>query len=84
MTILEALIDRLSNQIYVNNNDGFDRSCKISIDTLNSFAPIKKKLIRANQMLFITKEFSREIKVKAKERLFTKESRKTCKLCKTK
>ena len=54
-------IDNLSNQIYVNNDDGFNRFCKISIDTLNSFAPIKNKFVRANQMCFITKEFSRKI-----------------------
>ena len=54
-------IDNLSNQIYVHNDDGFNRFCKISIDTLNSFAPIKNKFVRANQMCFITKEFSREI-----------------------
>ena len=39
------LIDNLSNQIYVNNDDGFNRFCKISIDTLNSFAPIKNNLL---------------------------------------
>ena len=37
----KSLIDNLSSQIYVNNDDGFNRFCKISIDTLNSFAPIK-------------------------------------------
>ena len=54
------LIDNLSNQIYVNNDDGFNRSCKLTIDTLNSFAPIKNKFVSANQMPFITKELSRE------------------------
>ena len=44
----KSLIDNLSNQIYVNNDDGFNRFCKISIDTLNSFAPIKNKFVRAN------------------------------------
>ena len=57
----KSLIDNLSSQIYVNNDDGFNRFCKISIDTLNSFAPIKNKFVRANQMCFITKEFSRKI-----------------------
>ena len=47
--------------MYVTNDDGFNRFCKISIDTLNSFAPIKNKFVRANQMPFITKELSREI-----------------------
>ena len=57
----ESLIDNLSNQIYVSNDDGFNRFCKLSIDTLNIFAPIKNKFIRTNQMPFITKGLSREI-----------------------
>ena len=38
----KSLIDSLSNQIYVNNDDGFNRFCKISIDTLNSFLLLLK------------------------------------------
>ena len=57
----KSLIDKLSSQIYDNNDDGFNRFCKISIDALNSFAPIKNKFVRANQMPFITKGLSREI-----------------------
>ena len=56
-----SLIDNLSNKIYVKNDDGCNRFCKISIDTLNSFAPIKNKFVRAYQMPFITKGLSREI-----------------------
>ena len=47
----ESLRYFLSNQIYVNNDDGSNRFCKISIDTVNSFAPIKKKFVRADQIL---------------------------------
>ena len=47
----ESLRYILSNQIYVNNDDGFNRFCKINIDTVNSFAPIKKKFVRADQIL---------------------------------
>ena len=47
--------------MYVNNDDGFNRFCKISIDTLDSFAPIKNRFVRANQIPFITKELSKEI-----------------------
>ena len=57
----KSLIGNLSNQIYVNNDDGFNRFCKISFDTLNSFAPIKNKFVRANQIPFITKELSRKV-----------------------
>ena len=49
----KSLIDNLSNQLYVNNDDGFNRFFEISIDTLNSFAPIKNKFVRTNQMPFI-------------------------------
>ena len=57
----KCLIDNLSNQISVNNDNGCNRFCKINIDALNSFVPIKKKSVRANQMPFIKKELSREI-----------------------
>ena len=33
----KSWIDNLSNQIYVNDDDGLNRFCKIRIDTLNSF-----------------------------------------------
>ena len=45
MGIRETRIDHLPNQIYDNNDEGFNRPCKLSIYTLNSFAPIKKKLL---------------------------------------
>ena len=34
---------------------------KTTLDTLNSFAPIKKKYTRGNQMSFMTKNHSKEI-----------------------
>ena len=46
-TFRKSLIDSLSNQIYVNNDDGFNRFCKIGIDSLNIFVPIKNKFVRA-------------------------------------
>ena len=36
------------------------------MDTLNSFAPIKKKYSRGNQMLFITKNLSKEIMTRSR------------------
>ena len=44
----------------VNNANGFNRFCKISINALNSFSPIKNKFVRTNQIPFLTQEFSRE------------------------
>ena len=53
--IKEFLTDSVSNQIYVNNYDRFNKFFEISIDIiLSSFCPIKKKFVRKNQ-------FSRKI-----------------------
>ena len=49
----------LANQMYVSNDEEFNRFCKASIDTLNSFTPTK--FVRASEMPFVTKEFPREI-----------------------
>ena len=38
------------------------------MDTLNSFAPIKKKYARGNQMLFMTKSLSKEIMTRSRLR----------------
>ena len=78
----KSLIDSLFNQIYINNDDGFNRFYKISIDTLNNFVPIKEKFVRTNQMSFITKEFSVEIKKRSRLRndILRKETEENCKL----
>ena len=55
------LINNLSNEVFVNNDDGLEKFCKTTMDTLNSFAPIKKKYARGNQMPFMTKNLSKEI-----------------------
>ena len=38
------------------------------MDTLNSFSPIKKKYARDNEMLFMTKDLSKEIMTKSRLR----------------
>ena len=38
------------------------------MDTLNSFAPLKKKYARGNQMLFTTKNLSKEIMIRSRLR----------------
>ena len=38
------------------------------MDTLNSFAPIKKKYARGNQMSFMTKNLSKEIMARSRLR----------------
>ena len=55
------LINHLSNEVFVNDDDGLNIFCKTAMDTLNSFAPIKMKYVRGNQMPFMTKNLSKEI-----------------------
>ena len=69
-TFRVSLINNLSNEVLVNNDDGLEKICKTTMDTLNSFAPIKKKYTRGNQMPFITKNLSKEIM--ARRRLINK------------
>ena len=63
-----CLMNNLPNQLFVNNNDGLQKICKTTMDTLNSFAPIKKKYARGNQMLFMTKDLSKEKMTRSKLR----------------
>ena len=72
-TINYRLYKHLSNEAYresllheftkgfVNNNDGLQRFCDISINILNRHAPRKRKHARGNQMIFITKDLSKAI-----------------------
>ena len=63
-----SLEKKLSREVYVNNNDGLERFCKITMDTLNKVAPIKRKYTRGNQMPFMTKELSKEIMARSRLR----------------
>ena len=67
-TFRVSLMNDLSNEIFVNNDDGLQKFCKITMDTLNSFAPIKKKYARGNQMPFMTKNLSKEIMTRSRLR----------------
>ena len=57
----ESLLDELSKEVFVNNDDGLQRFCDININILNSHAPRNRKLARGNQMPFITKDLSKAI-----------------------
>ena len=61
----ETLINNLSKQNFINNNDGFQRFCHIS---LNKHTPRKKKYARGNQMPFFNKELSTAIMTRIKLR----------------
>ena len=58
----------MSKEVFVNNNEGLEKLCKTTMDTLNSFAPIKKKYACGNQMPFMTKNFSKEIRTRLRLR----------------
>ena len=60
------LRNNLSNEVFVNNDDGLQKLCKTTMDTLNSFA--RGKYVRGNQMLFMTKSLSKEIMTKSRLR----------------
>ena len=57
----ECLLEKLSREIFVNNNEGLQRFCDINLQVLNKHAPQNVKYVRGNQMLFVTKELSKEI-----------------------
>ena len=51
----------MSKENFINNDDGFQRFCHVSLDALNKDAPRKKKHARGNQMPFFNKELSKAI-----------------------
>ena len=62
------LIDKLSNEKFVINDDGLKRFCELSVNVLKKHAPRKKKYARRNQMPFFTKELSKEIMTRSRLR----------------
>ena len=59
-----SLINKLSSEVFVNNDDGLVKVCKTVMDILNSFALTKKKYACGNQLSFMTKNLSKEIMTK--------------------
>ena len=57
----ESLINKLSQENFVNNDDSFKRFYDITLATLNKRAPCKEKHIRGSQMSFFDKELSKAI-----------------------
>ena len=58
----------MSKKNFINNDDGFQRFCHISLAALNKHAPGKKKHDRDNQMPFLNKELSKAIMTRTKLR----------------
>ena len=57
----ECLPEKLSKEVFVNNDEGLQRFCDINLQVLNQHAPQKIKYVRGNQMPFITKQLSKEL-----------------------
>ena len=53
------MVKNLCNEVYVNNDDGSEKFCKVTMNI--KISPIKEKHVRGNQMPFMTKELSKEI-----------------------
>ena len=67
-TLGVSMIHNLSNEAFVNNDDELEKLSKRAMDTLNSFAPIKKKYSCDYQLPFMIKKLSREIMTRSKFR----------------
>ena len=62
------LINNLPNEVFVNNDNKLEKSCKITMDTLNSFAPITKKYARGYKIRFMNKNLSKETMTRSRLR----------------
>ena len=56
----------MSKENFINNDDGFQRFCRISLDGLNKHAPRKKKHARGNQIPYFNKELLKVIMARTK------------------
>lgn len=50
------LLDRLSNEVFVNNYNGWQRPCALSINILNKNSPRNKRYPQGNEIPFFTKK----------------------------
>ena len=57
----EPLLHKLSKEVFVNKNDGLQRSCDINVNILNRHAPRNRKHARGNQISFITGDLLKAI-----------------------
>ena len=71
----ETLIKTLSNENLVNNDNGLERFCDISLETFNKHAPCKKKHAQGNQMSFFNKDLSKAIMSRTKLRNISLQNR---------
>ena len=55
------MFNELKRETFVNNDQGFEKFCDMSIKLLKNHVPIKKKYKRGNQMPFVAKDLSKAI-----------------------
>ena len=55
------MLEKLSKEEFINNDDGLQRFCNINLEVLNQHAPQNKKYVRDNQMLFMRKQLSKKL-----------------------
>ena len=67
-TFRKDLIDKLSDEKFVINDDGLKRFYKLSVNVLNKHASCRTKHARGNQMQFFIKGLSKEIMSRCKLR----------------
>ena len=58
-TFWQILLEKLSTENSNTNCSGFEKILQICIDTLNIFAPCKKKYSQANNMPFMNKSLKK-------------------------
>ena len=63
-----SLVNNLSNEVFVNNDNGLEKFCQTTMNTLNSFSPIKKKNACGNQKNFMTKDLFKGIMTRSRLR----------------
>ena len=60
------LLNKLSKEVFLTNDDSLQRFCCINIDVLNKHELRKKNHARGNQMSFMTKDLSKAIQMKTR------------------
>ena len=65
----ESLLEKLSQQAFVNNDYGFETFCSISPKTLDKYALCKTNHARGSQIPYVTKDLSKNIMKRSRLRI---------------
>ena len=64
----DSLLEKLSQQTFVNNDYGFEKFCNITLETLDNYVQRKAKHARCNQMPFMKKDLFKNVMKKSRLR----------------